>query len=286
MTSVAGGGDDHVLIPFNGSAPVTPAPTNFGGLWWNAPTGSESGWALNLAHQGDVIFATWATYDATGKARWLSMTAEHVAGNTYSGTVYQTSGPPYSSAPFDSSRVTLNAVGTGTLTFIDADSGTFAYDVNGVTQTKIIVRGVFASPVPVCTFGALSNLALATNYQDVWSKAPLGSEPGWAINLAQQGGIIFAIWLTYDLDGTPLWLSATLIQANGIAYAGTLYRTTGPPFGAIPFDPAKVTREPVGSASLTFADGNAGTFSYVVNGVAQTKPITRNVFRPPGTVCQ
>ncbi len=285
MTSVTGGGDDHVLIPFNGSEPGTPGPVNFGGMWWNAPTGSEPGWALNLAHQGDVVFVTWATYDLTGKAWWLSMAADRIAGSVYSGTFYQTRGPAYNAAHFDSSKVTLAAVGTGTLTFSGSDMATFDYSVNGVTQTKVVTRGAFASPVPVCTFGALSNLALATNYQDVWSNAPPSSESGWAINLAHQGAFIFAIWLTYDLDGTPLWLSATLVKANGNTYAGTLYRTTGPPFSALRFDPAKVTLTPVGSASLAFVDGNAGTFTYVVHGVAQSKQIARYVFRAPGTVC-
>jgi serine protease len=42
-----------------------------GGLWWAAPAGSESGWGINFANQGNVIFATWFTYDATGKAWWL-----------------------------------------------------------------------------------------------------------------------------------------------------------------------------------------------------------------------
>ena len=51
-------------------------PLNFQGLWWNAPAESESGWGINFAHQGDVIFATWFTYDASGKAWWLSMTAD------------------------------------------------------------------------------------------------------------------------------------------------------------------------------------------------------------------
>ncbi len=46
------------------------------GLFWNAPADSESGWGINFAHQGDVIFATWFTYDLTGKAWWLSMTAD------------------------------------------------------------------------------------------------------------------------------------------------------------------------------------------------------------------
>ena len=67
MTSVAGGGDDHVLVPYNGPATLPPASLNFQGLWWNAPAGSESGWGINFAHQGDVIFATWFTHDAMAR---------------------------------------------------------------------------------------------------------------------------------------------------------------------------------------------------------------------------
>ena len=55
---------------------------NVQGLWWADPAGSESGWGINFAHQGDVIFATWFTYDATGKAWWLSMTANKIAPTT------------------------------------------------------------------------------------------------------------------------------------------------------------------------------------------------------------
>lgn len=34
-------------------------PSNYQGLWWAAPGGSESGCGINFAHEGDVIFATW-----------------------------------------------------------------------------------------------------------------------------------------------------------------------------------------------------------------------------------
>ena len=286
MTSVAGGGDDHVLIAYNGAAQGPSTPFNFGGLWWNAPGGSESGWGINFAHQGDVIFATWLTYDLAGKPWWLSMTAVNAGGNTFAGTLYETHGPAFNAVPFEPGAVTLRAVGTGTLTFRDADSGAFAYVVDGVTQTKDITREIFASPVPVCAFGASPDLATASNYQDLWWNAPGGSESGWGINLTHQGGIIFATWFTYDLDRTPLWLSATLAKATGPTYAGTLYRTTGPAFNATPFNPAGVALTAVGTAGLTFADGNSGSFSYTVNGIAQTKAITRQVFRTPGTTCR
>jgi len=42
----------------------------------------------------------------------------------------------------------------------------------------------------------------------------------------------------------------------------------------------------VGDASFTFADGNRATFAYTVNGVAGAKEITREIFGPPGTVCE
>ena len=74
-----------------------------------------------------------------------------------------------------------------------------------------------------------------------WWNAPAGSESGWGLNVAQQGGIVFATWFTYDDAGAPLWLSMTGTKVSPNAYTGTLYRTRGPAFSAVPFDPAQVT---------------------------------------------
>lgn len=63
------------------------------------------------------------------------------------------------------------------------------------------------------------------------------------------------------------------------------------PFGpAVPFLPANVTQTPVGTLTLTFANGNRATFAYTVTlsggAVTQSKTIERTVFAPPGTVCR
>ena len=263
----------------------TTAQLNFQGLWWKSPAASESGWGINFAHQGDVIFATWFTYDATGKALWLSMTANKTSENVYTGTFVQTRGPAFNAVPFSPAAVTVTTVGSGSLTFSDANNGNFAYTINGISQTKPITRQVFG-PLPTCTFGAQTNLALATNYQDLWWAAPDGVESGWGVNFTHQADTIFATWFTYDLDGSPLWLSATTSKSGVGIYQGTLYRTTGPPFNAVPFLPANVGLNQVGTITLTFTNGNAATFAYTVNGVTQSKSITRQVFRAPGTVCQ
>lgn len=131
---------------------VVPADVNVQGLWWRSPAGSESGWGLNLVQQGTILFVTWFTYDSDGSGLWLVMSdARRTAANTYAGTIYRTTGPAFSAVPFDSSRVVVTPVGSGTLSFTDADNGTFAYNVNGVSQAKPITRLVFATPVSTCT---------------------------------------------------------------------------------------------------------------------------------------
>jgi hypothetical protein len=120
----------------------------------------------------------------------------------------------------------------------------------------------------------------------LWWAAPAGVEAGWGLFLAHQGNTVFATWFTYDRDNAPLWLSATMPRTAARAYAGTLYRTTGPAFNAVPFDPRSVVATSVGTARLAFADGNSGTFEYTVGSTTQSKSITRQVFVTPGTVCQ
>jgi serine protease len=266
---------------------------NYGGLWWNAPAGSEAGWGINFAHQGDTIFASWFTYDLKGKAWWLVMSANKTAPNSYTGTLFQATGPAFDAMPFPSigspGGATGTALGSGTLTFSDADDGTFSYTVNGISQAKSITRQTFG-PVPLCTFGAQVNLALTSNYQDLWWAAPAGSEAGWGVNLTHQGNTIFLTWFTYDVDHTPMWLVATVTKSGLSSYTGDLIRlTTGPPFNAVPFpplgSPGGAAGTTVGAAELAFFDGNSGTFTYTVNGETQSRDITREIFTPPGTVC-
>ncbi len=264
---------------------------NYEGSWWNAPAASESGWGINLAHQGDVIFATWFTYDAAGRAWWLSMTANRTGNGVFSGTLYETHGPALNVTPFNPNAVSYFPVGTGTLTFSDANNATFAYTVNTIAQTKAITRMVFGT-LPVCTSGTQASLVTATNYQDIWWDAAGTGESGWGVHFTHQGDLIFATWFTYDFDGAPLWLSATASKISAGVYSGALFRTTGPAFSAVPFDPLKVVRTPVGTLTLTFGNGDNATFAYTATlgnppvSVAQTKQLTRLVFRAPGTVCQ
>ncbi|HET9650705.1 MAG TPA: hypothetical protein VFP36_00870, partial [Usitatibacter sp.] len=59
-----------------------------------------------------------------------------------------------------------------------------------------------------------------------------------------------------------------------------------PAFDSIPWDAARVTRTAVGNAAFTFTDANNGTFAYTLDGKSQVKPITRQLFASPPTVCR
>ena len=300
------GQDDEVaatttafIKKYNGLLAGAASDANYQGLWW-AAGGTESFWGINFAHSGDRVFATWYTYDTTGKAWWLSMLAGRTTPNSneYTGDINVDVGPPFNN--FVGSGMPTK-VGTGTLTFSDANHGTFHYDLNAgtggapgpVSQDKMIERyNLGTGSQPTCTFSATANLALATNYQDLWWKADQ-TEQGWGINFAHQGDSVFATWYTYDSGGAPLWLSVlTQRQGTTNVYKGDLLRISGPRFDNYKASDVVQPIPTVGTATLTFADGNSAMFDYVTDGsgglpaVHQNKTIVRFPFGPGGTVCQ
>ena len=134
------------------------------------------------------------------------------------------------------------------------------------------------------TIGSVSLAASVPSYQGLWINA---NESGWGINFTQQGTTLFATWFTYDTDGSGMWL----VMSDGAQtapgkFSGQLLRTTGPGFDAQPFTAISTSNyTPVGTLSVTFADTNTASITYTVNGVTQTKSITRFVFGVSGSTC-
>ena len=128
--------------------------TNYQDLWWAKPAASESGWGINLNHEGDTIFATWFTYDTDGTPMWLVVTALKTGPGVYTGDLYRTSGARFDA--FNGSSVVPAKVGTATFTFADGNTATFEYTVqvagmaSSVTQTKTITRQIFTAPGTTC----------------------------------------------------------------------------------------------------------------------------------------
>jgi hypothetical protein len=121
--------------------------TNYQDLWWNP---SESGWGINLTHQGNTIFATRFTYVDEGRPVWLYLVAERVSASQFTGRFAATSGVPFSQINHAPALINTVDIGSGSLTFQDGEHARFDYNVLGVSGSTAIQRQVFATPVTHC----------------------------------------------------------------------------------------------------------------------------------------
>ena len=110
-------------------------------LWWAGS--QEDGWGMNIAQQGRVLFPVWYTYDAGGKAVFFAVPGGTWSGNTFTGDIYSTASSPWLGTLYDPSLFRVSKVGTLTLNFIDQSNAIMRYTVDGVAQTKNIVRQSF-----------------------------------------------------------------------------------------------------------------------------------------------
>ena len=241
-------------------------PANYQDLWWSGL--AENGWGMSLTQHGSMIFGAFYVYDAQGQPLWVVMPGgSWNAGLTaFTGSLYIPSGPWFGA--YDASLHSVGSpVGSATITFASANSATLAYTINGVSGQKNISRMLYGPPdsTPVATYG------------DMWWGG--SSQNGWGIAISQQYRTLFSVWYTYDASGRPVWFvipGGTWTATN--TFTGTAYRTTGSPWIGVPYNPSSLQQVPVGTVTLTFHDRDNATMSYTVEGVTQSKAITRLPF--------
>ena len=120
----------------------TPFSMDVSDLWWDP---NESGWGINLAQQGDTVFATLFVYGPDGRPRWYSASAmsgigaQPGSGVSFHGRLDETTGPAQP-GPFDASRVARREVGTIRFETRNVDSADLTYVVDGITVRKRVQR--------------------------------------------------------------------------------------------------------------------------------------------------
>src|SRR5438105_11300168 len=104
---------------------------------------------------------------------------------------------------------------------------------------------------------ALAAFALATadvraqNYSDIWWNP---AEPGWGVTIADHETQLFAVWYTYQANGSQAWFvvpGGTFASGRRL-FTGDMYQTTGPSYDTA-FDPSRVVSTRIGTASFDFA---------------------------------
>lgn len=114
--------------------------------WWNP---NESGWGIAILHQRDVLFVDLFVYGPDNKPTWYTATAyvqpPGSAGSRYVGDLNATTGPYFGAGTFSPGQTTVRKVGTLTLDFSSANTGTLSYGVDGVAVVKQITRQLLAN---------------------------------------------------------------------------------------------------------------------------------------------
>jgi len=129
------------------AAAATPLTHNASDLWWDP---NESGWGLNVIHQGDTLFATLFVYAPDGRPTWYSASnlvtsgdgAAHDRPLVFTGALVESTGPAFGS-PFNPGTVTRRTVGTMTFEMLDTNAASLRYSVDGVNVTKNLQRFTF-----------------------------------------------------------------------------------------------------------------------------------------------
>src|SRR5436190_18901396 len=104
----------------------------------------------------------------------------------------------------------------------------------------LAAASLFALPATAASY--------STDQSDLWWADPPGSENGWGFQLVQRNSTIFATMFVYGPTGAPTWYVATMVPTGGpFIWSGDLYTTTGPWFGAVPYNPALFTARKVGT---------------------------------------
>lgn len=127
------------------SAHANTVTTDFTDLWW-IPT--ESGWGANVIQQQDILFITLFVYGQNNQPIWYVGSGVQYQGQingqfTFTGQLFQTTGPYFGAGSFNPANVTNRPVGSITFRTGTATNATITYTVDGVSVTKNVQRQSF-----------------------------------------------------------------------------------------------------------------------------------------------
>lgn len=111
---------------------------------------------------------------------------------------------------------------------------------------------------------------------DLWQAAD--GQPGWGVNVSQQGDTMFVTVLVHGKNSQPTWFVApsTKLEATGGAstFSGPLYSTGGSPY-LKRWDRGDYSYRQVGTVSFSMTSPTTATLTYTADGVQVTKDLAR-----------
>ena len=171
----------------------------------------------------------------------------------------------------------------GTLTCSDGKRGTWQVTNFLVTENEMSLKlSEQLNTTELCTISAVlggSRLSAtqpplpSIDYTGAWYNP---NESGWGVSVVKGASSVLGVIIYhYDPDHSPTWF---IVQngtwQNTTTFSGALIRFTGPAYNEA-FSAGTVAHGAVGNATLSFASATEATLSYTINGVMQTKSLSK-----------
>src|SRR5919108_6661927 len=115
------------------------ATIDYTDIWW-AAGGTESGWGINLAQNANAIFATLYIYNTARTPVWYTILLTRTVGETFTGTVYASSGGAWFGSPTWTPPNPAVPVGSAVFVGQTPYRGLLTYSIDTVQVTKTIER--------------------------------------------------------------------------------------------------------------------------------------------------
>lgn len=179
------------------------AAVNYQDMWWQ-PT--ESGWGLMVLNQEDTISAVLFHYGADRKPVWyLLSNASRGAGESFTGVLFETAGPPLFGV-FDPNLVSTREAGTMTINFQSLTAANLSYTIDGESTNRDIERITFSNIDSSGTYiGSQSGYASCASFPQIdtftfSSNIEIGANPPIRASL---GASLLGVPMTCDFDTAP-----------------------------------------------------------------------------------
>lgn len=243
-------------------APAAVLDNPYRGLWWNP---AEDGWGMSIAQRRNVLFGAVYTYDNLGAPLWVVLANCPLTNGRCTSPVFRVDGATPPTVPWNPVGKVNTQVGTASLDFTDINNTTMVITINGVTNTKVLTRQIYATGIT----------PPSVDYTDLWWNV---AEDGWGIALTQQYGTIFASWYTYDSTGKPIWYVAANCPVTPTGCTSFLYRVTGATSVTGPWNGANRIVTNVGNVTFNFNNPNSILMRYTIGDITASRSIVRQEF--------
>ena len=169
--------------------------TDLSDLWYNA---NEEGWGVTITQQNDILFVTLFVYGPNNQPKWYVGPATLFIGTTstgavtFSGPLYEATGPYFGAPVFNEAAVAPTLVGNVSFTAGQISTGTLSYTVNNVPVTKTVTRqtwrvenlsGIYVG----ASIGINSGCGSADGYTEAPVSLTIAHDGAAAISIREQG---------------------------------------------------------------------------------------------------